>query len=333
MTRDYVTEIVEAKSLAQAQYVFALMENALSPLEMRDAAPRLRELPAAVRVLLAASVTIRHLEKAEPQPYRSSQLCDGARLFSDPSVSAERKSLLLAFAGTSQRVMLPMSLFAQLLPADRFDILLLADRRNISFSNGIDGLRGPFAEFVQNIAEQVGASTYAARFTLGTSMGALPALRAGRLLKVQRAVAIGPVFPWEVKSLLSPGKTYLPSFDLLCACGPGREVPCVAAFSGGHERDRSNAERLGRMSGVELMPFDRYTTHNLVNLLYRDGELPAFLGRVLNFHASTASASRVPAWFRFVQRGRRLLRRGWARLNGKELQRSYDPLDQDSPSP
>lgn len=313
MTRDYVAEIVEARSLAQANFIFSQMENELSPLEVKELAPQLKLLPAGLRVQAALSLSVRQLEGVTAQPYRSFEMYKDARLFSDQSVPREQKSLVLAFAGTSGRVMMPMSVFAQLLPADRFDILLLADRNNESYANGIEGVRAPFWQFATEIARVVKMSRYASLYTFGTSMGALPALRAGRLLGAKRAIGVGAVFPWHINLLQASHKPHVPAFDSLCSCGPGQDVDCVAAFSAGFERDRVDAERLARMAHVRLMGFKEYANHNLIYLLYVDGALPAFLGQMLDFDVAPATY-RVPTWIRLARQSRKLLHRTFRRL-------------------
>src|SRR5262245_19764613 len=134
--RDYLAEIAGTKSLARANHILSEMENDLSPIELMELKPRLETLPPGLRVQVALSLSFRHVEKVVPQPYRSVELHAGMRLFSDPAVPRAGKSLLVAFAGTSGRVMMPMSLFSQLLPASRFDILLLSDKDNASYSAG-----------------------------------------------------------------------------------------------------------------------------------------------------------------------------------------------------
>lgn len=216
------------------------------------------------------------------EPYRMTQLAPEVRLFSDASAPQSGKALVMAFCGTSNRMMVPSALFLQSIPASKFDVAIITDRSNSSYELGLVGIGLPFVALVRNIAGLVGADRYREVYCMGGSMGGFPALRAGRLLGAKRSIAIGGSFAWSINRLRGIGRPPLSSFDPLCSCAAAAPGELVAAYTA-FPRDMQQAERLRRMVPVRLMPFPHYKLHNLVYSLIEDHKFGHWLAEVLDF--------------------------------------------------
>jgi hypothetical protein len=112
--------------------------------------------------------------------------------------------------------------------------------------------------------------------TFGVSLGGLPALRAGRLLKATRAISVGGRYPWHPGRLVREERS-VQAFDPLCACASPSPTELVVVYSRHNEEDRS-AFNLVRKTFPECIaaPIDT-EKHNLMGYFYRANLLPLFL--------------------------------------------------------
>lgn len=214
------------------------LEEDATPLEFAAALAMIRRLPEAVRLPLRRSILSRQLRGAEPEPYRRHALGDSVILYSGPEDAPKRKTLLIAFAGAAMRLMVPVGVVLQHLPASQYDVVLLRDQRRAHYERGIPGYAETLLALMRRLGADLGAQRYRRVVTLGTSMGGLPALRGGILLGADLAISLGGRPIWHVDRLINPERVAVPAFDVLCPCGPaGAELLLVYAARNAEDRE------------------------------------------------------------------------------------------------
>jgi hypothetical protein len=272
-------------NLLRSEFTAFLDER--TPLEVQALLPRLKQsLPQEARDFAAALPLMTMLGAEVAETFRHEPISPDVDFYHDPDIAVQQKSLVLTFAGSGRLLMMPTSLFLQHLPASRFDVVRLADPQNASYDLGIAGFEGPLPATMRALSAAVGASKYQRIYCYGTSMGGFPALKAGRLLGAERAIAIGGSFPWPMNRLLADPVANITSFDALCCCAPSSRTKLVVAFSGGFGRDVMNAETIRHRLPVEFARFDNWRKHNVAFELVQSGQFDRFLSRVLDFDAT-----------------------------------------------
>ena len=253
-----------------ADPIVASLQDRHTPLDFADALTRADTLSYAPRSLLVQSPTAKSLSNAPPETYRRFEITRDVVLYRDPAFPADRKKLLFVFGGGALRPMMPIAAFLQLLPAGRFDMVMLGDRANLAFEAGIPNYAATLPELVARLASDTGRSNYERLVTVGMSGGGLPALRAGILLEAERSIAFGPRFNWHVGRLLK-GTGAIPAFDLLCACTRRGRTRLFAVCAESNATDVHDIQRLARILPVETRLIAGTDKHNFVHSLAKVG--------------------------------------------------------------
>lgn len=275
----------------RAKPIIAALEDRHTPLDFADALSRADSLFPTPRSLLLQSTSAKLLDGARPEAYRRVEIAADITMYSDPAVPPGGKSLIFAFTGLAHRLMIPIAAFLQLLPAQRFDLVILVDHANLAFESGIPSYAATLPELVARLAADVGRADYQRVVTLGTSAGGLPALRAGILLGAERSIGFGPRFNWHVGRLLKGAGT-IPAFDLLCACGPRGSTRLIAVYAEGQADDAEHAARLARILLVETRPIAGADRHNVIDFLVKAGRFREFLLGILEDEPQFSAVSR-----------------------------------------
>jgi hypothetical protein len=256
------------------------LEGVLTPQEFLD---RAAEEEAGGKADLAsemrASATMAFLSRqARLEPFRRRVLAQEAALYEGEAASSER-SLLVGFCGMADRLMLPLPMILQHLPARRWDVLLLTDSRRAHYRKGCLGFADSLPDLVRRVAAL--SDGYARCVALGTSMGGLAAVAVARLAAMERGISIGGRPPNPVLHLRSRDGA-LPAFDPLCACLPSSSGRFVFTYSGGHADDAVEARRYAPTVGGCDLPIPGLVGHNLLHALQEKGVLADFLDLVLD---------------------------------------------------
>ena len=259
--------------------ISALQDNG-TPLDFADALSRAKLLLSTPRSFLLTSLTAKLLSDGPPETYRRVVMTPHITLYTDPDFSSEDKQLLLVFTGLHYRVFLPVAAFLQILPARRFDIVMLRDPTAVSFEGGIPDYATSLPDLAARLVRDFDGSRYAGIATMGISLSALTALRAGILTGARRAIAFGPRFNWHIGRMIN-GRRTVPAFDLLCACGPRGRTQLFAVYAAGNTTDAKNAERLGRILPVDIRPIAGSDNHNVVYVLTKAGRFRDLLLEML----------------------------------------------------
>ena len=111
---------------------------------------------------------------------------------------------------------------------------------------GLPGYASNFVQTLQLIRDFARARECRRIITYGTSMGGLPALRAGLWLNADRAISVGGRFHFHPARLVS-AQHEVPAFDLLCDCRPEGRTSLLAVYSKTDVEDARNYAILRKM--------------------------------------------------------------------------------------
>lgn len=177
------------------------------------------------------------------RPYRREILLPGVNLY---TAGLSARTLIVGLCGRDQRLFLPVGIILQNLDHRRFDLVTLWDRRELHFDHGIEGYARSLPELAARLSDFAASRGYGGIVTYGASMGAIPAMRIGELMKADRAVAAGGRFAWHIGRLLRNQASIQP-FDPLCHCREPGPTEHYVIFSEDNAEDVQNAERLAAM--------------------------------------------------------------------------------------
>jgi hypothetical protein len=183
--------------------------------------------------------------------------------------------LLVVFSAPRARLGIPVSYFLQALRDDVYDVLVLRDPNDEHYTRGVRGL-GSFLDTTRRIEDFAGTRGFQQIITYGASLGGLPALRAGRLLKASRAISVGGRYPWHA-GRLARAERLVDAFDLLCPCAPPSPTELIMVYARHDAVDKHAFELVQKTFPACIsVPIDT-AKHNLVGYLYKADLLPQFL--------------------------------------------------------
>lgn len=280
MRPDLFSRLTEATSAFAAIKAMRSLEDRLTPRELHTLLPDLEALSGLAGSARDVSDIVRELRVHPPEPYEQTELGPDVVLYRS-GLGGTRKRLIITFCGRSHRMMTSWSLFLQHIPAARFDVLILADRTNNHFSDGIAGYAPDFVSLMRRIQRDARTDSYDRVYCFGTSTGGLPALRFGLLADAFRAVSIGGLFAWPIHRLRQG--QHFEAFDPLCACNRERKSHLVCVHAEDSKTDRANAVVLQRVLGVSRVPVANSGNHNIVYDIYLAGKLRNLYGQLFDF--------------------------------------------------
>lgn len=263
--------LAEARSEASAIKAMRKLEDDLTPLQLYDRLDDFDRLKGhAGRALMQSDVLV-EIVRRPPQPYERQWLHDDVALNLGPG-TPETKTLVIGLCGRSHRLMLSWSHFLQAMPADRFDVAIVADRSNTHFFDGVAGYADGLLGLARRLRNDLAVGRYRRVICYGTSTGGLPALRIATLINAERGISVGGMPLWAINRLR---KQPFDAFDPLCDCMLGRtQVSLFYVYGGRSPPDATVAAWIGRMQGIRLAPIAPSSAHNVVHDLYKRGQLP-----------------------------------------------------------
>lgn len=245
-------------------------ENRLTPLEIAKLLEGDGDLPFTIAPLLKSG--------QRPVAYTREAWSEDATYFTSGSGASR---LLVVFSAVRGRLGTTTSQFLQSLRDDVYDVVLLRDPNELHYTRGIRGLGG-FLETMRRIEDFAGAKRFQQIITFGHSVGGLPALRGGRLLKATRAVSVGARGAWHPGRLTRAEKS-VDAFDLLCACASPSPTELVFVYPRRHEVDKTAFELVQRTFPECIgVPID-IENHDILGYFSKAGQLPLFLACLLDY--------------------------------------------------
>jgi hypothetical protein len=214
------------------------------------------------------------------QPFRRRPVTPDVSVYSAGG-RPEAKTLIVAFGGAGGRLGLPVANVLQALDADRVDLLMLRDPDRRAFAFGAGGFATDLAGLVAALRERFSLWRYRRVVTLGFSMGAAPALKAGQQLQAERAVGIGTRRPND-DLMLVRRRPVGPVFDPFCACRRDQPRRGLLVYAEDCARDAEAARRMEATGAGRRVVLRRMADHNLVARLWSMGELRPFLTLLVN---------------------------------------------------
>lgn len=131
--------------------------------------------------------------KPLPEHYSRHTLTSGVRMFTGNGPRGQR-TLVVSFPGNGGRLMMPLPIILQHLPASSIDLVIVPDRIKASFRKGIPALGGTVEEALVKLKEHL-PKGYQRLVTLGTSSGGVPSLLAAAEFGADMVLAVGAGHP------------------------------------------------------------------------------------------------------------------------------------------
>jgi hypothetical protein len=251
--------------------------SVMAPLDAADLMQRAKRLPPQSRDWIEQIAAFGEFASVAPQAYRRHELHPNITIYTNESVSRERKNLVIGFSGAAGQLMFPTPAFLQYLDSDRYDVVILRDRLKHAYALGIPPYADRFWPLVEKLADELHATSYRRVYPFGTSIGGLPALRCGLLLKTESAAAAGAQFAYYPPHL--ERDSYVPSFDPLCDCNATTKTTLLCYHSTNYPADEQSADILERTLKIVRVPIEA-PGHAFLRQLFERGQLRAFYDRV-----------------------------------------------------
>ncbi|MFN7223683.1 MAG: hypothetical protein ACK4MS_06680 [Paracoccaceae bacterium] len=231
--------------------------------------------------LLQRDVFAEVLSAKHVQPFQRIPVSPDVSFYSDGG-PAKDKTIVIGFGGMGGRLGLPIGSILQVLDAARVDFVLLSDPMQRSFSFGVGDLAPDFTALVAMIRARFRPETYRRVVTIGNSMGATPALRAGFWLDAERAIGVGTRRPNDALMLILR-RNVGSAFDPFCDCLRDRTFRGLLVHGGDCVPDVRAASLLEATGAGRRVIFSGMADHNLIWRFWSMGELRAFFDVLLNF--------------------------------------------------
>jgi hypothetical protein len=257
------------------------MEKYFSPDEMVSFGRALRasDHPARETVLKSASFTdllgARHV-----QPFRRTSISRDVGFYSDGGLPGN-KTLIIGFGGMGGRLGAPIANILQKIDATCSDVVVMRDPLQKIFVFGAGDFAPDFTSLIAAIRNQFQPDKYRRLVTIGNSMGATPALRAGFLLNAERAIGVGTRLSNDDLKLMLRREVG-PAFDPFCDCLRHHPHRGLLVHGDACAPDVADAKHMAALGAGRRVIFTNMSEHNLIGRFWAMGELGAFLGLLLN---------------------------------------------------
>jgi hypothetical protein len=283
----YLEEVRACTTINLVNRIHIRLENRLNPAEMCAIIDGLSggnvSLPAPAANWLAR--TDRQLRgNGRPlQGYVRHELSERAVLHAAPGGEEARagRTLVIAFTGDARRLMMPLALFLQHCPADRYEFLVLYDRKRAFYLGGVEGLGEDLPSTIDAIAARVDPRRYRRAVSFGTSAGGLAALWTGVALGLDRAVSVGGTTSENAAEREQTETVDTSGFEEAIRRRAGK-LPEVVLVSGAeNERDVAKAQAmLARLPATTIL-VPGCADHNVLYKVWERGGLDELLERLL----------------------------------------------------
>ena len=283
----YLSELARCATVNQFNRLHITLENTLAPAEVCALIDRVRagglEVPAPAAHWLARSDELLRGGGRQVQPYLRHRIAEGATMYAATGTAVERaaRTLLVAFSGDANRMMMPTALFLQHLAAARHEVLLLVDRTRRFYLGGVAGLGDDLPSTIRRIEAIAAPSRFARAVAFGTSAGGLAAVWAGVELRLARAVSVGGVAPEAVAERVQTQDLDTRGFDEALR-RHAHALPEVVLVAGETNlRDTEKALQMAARLPARYVVVPGSTHHNVLWDVWQRGELDGFLADLI----------------------------------------------------
>jgi len=283
----YLAELGRCTTVNQLNRLHITLENTLPPAEVCALIDGLRRRGGAVPegVVRWLDLTDRTLRGGgrPVEPYARHVLAEGAAMYASPATPAERaaRTLVVAFSGDANRLMMPIALFLQHLPAATHELLLLMDRTRRFYLGGIAGLGDDLPAAIRRLDELAVPRSYRRAVAFGTSAGGLASIWTGVELGLARAVSVGGVAPETVAERVHTQHYDTRGFDEAVRRAP--RLPEILLVSGeSNVRDSEKALSMAARLTAKLVVVPGSKHHNVLYDVWQRGGLSGFLAELID---------------------------------------------------
>lgn len=326
---NHVEAFAQCRTPADFYRLQIALENECAPLELLEQFGCRDEFAPPVRRWISGLEDMMRRGNDTVQPFVRTGLSENVQFY-HAAAGGGTKSLLVGFCGNFQRLMMPLSVFLQHVPAELFDVVLLRDPERSFFLRGVPGYVSSLAQLPERLGRDLPLDRYASVRCIGTSAGGAAALVAGEVFGAERALSFGGGNPARSAESLEPKGLTGGELDAVFA---GSQRCCarkLAFFGEANDVDRETAQSLRRAyPGTRVVPIRGLSTHNVFYELFERKELTAFFadtllgGRdILEERWAAETDASQPSPSRPGKRDRSSagfrLRRGWRRYGGRE---------------
>lgn len=268
-----VDAFAQCRTPADFYRVQITLENELTPQELLEQLKWRDELAPPARKWISALEEMMLRESGQIQPFRRTSLSENVQ-FCHAGAGHGVKSLLVGFCGNFQRLMMPLPVFLQQVPADIFDVLIFKDPGRDFFLRGVPGYVDSLAQLPERVERDLPLARYASVRCIGTSAGGAAALVAGEVFGAERALSFGGGHPARASESLEPKGLTGTELDLVFADAKRSCGRKLAFFGETNEFDRETAGSLCRAyPGTRIAPVRGVSTHNIFFELFERKEL------------------------------------------------------------
>lgn len=288
MVDAYLAELARCTTANQLARFHITIENAYAPAEIGALIDGLRRRRAAVPegVVQWMAVTEAMLLRDRPryEPYVRHAVAAGATIYAAPGTDDERaaRTLVVAFSGDANRLMMPIALFLQHLPAASHEVLLLVDRTRRFYLGGAAGVGDDMPSMVRGIERVARPTRFRRAVSFGTSAGGLAALWTGIALGFPRAVSVGGAVVEAVDERVQTQHFDIGAFDALVRSAP--TLPDIVLVSGeSNERDTRKALMTAARLTARHVVVPGARKHNVLYEVWQRGDrLDALLAELID---------------------------------------------------
>ncbi len=222
--------------------------------------------------------------KNDVEPFSRRRLMPGIMAYDGPGQSRD-KTLLICMTGRSFRMMVPISILLQHLPAASFDVLVFRDPLKNGYRTGIRGLGSNLEELIGGIDRLIPHDRYQRVVTLGVSAGGLPALLVCMTLQFSKGIAISGNSPDDPRWQGYGGGLHRTLANLIEQ--PGYDPNLLVMYGADHVADRESARRLAELLPAQLLEVRSDAAgldigHNVLYPILAQSRLGDFLERVVD---------------------------------------------------
>jgi len=280
--RLYRRRVGRCRTENQSNRLHIALDNYMTPAEVRYFAAALAQDAADSfgRRWITTLVGSMPIKKVRSVEFERTELRKGVSLYSTNDGSRNHKTLVIGIAGLHHRLMAPTSYILDCLNPALYDVVLLRDFSRVAYALGIHGLGDDFHTALSKLEIQVSPSAYRNTIAFGTSLGGIPAILASILLRLDRAVAIGPQAFSRITGLLRRhGLADEPYVSLLAMRPqPFPEVLLVCAAE--HDEDVAAATSLQQQVPARVVRVRNCSAHVLLAWHHAQRTLAPFLAKV-----------------------------------------------------
>lgn len=257
-------------------------ENTLDPAAAMALRARIDTLPVESHewVRRLADMVLRNQPVAEP--YRRHDLAETVCFYEGQRPAGTPRSLVVAFTGAGQRLMLPVAPVLQGLPAARCDVLVLQDSARAAFLTGVPGYAADLPALAARLERDIPMAGYADRRCIGASSGVMAALAFGPIIGAALSLGLGGMSPAAMRLAQAPGGLDRGLFRRMLAGASSGRTRLVCAHGEGCQRDAVRGSLLAMsIEACRVLVVAGVTHHGVVANLFLANAWRRFVDEVL----------------------------------------------------